>query len=181
MDQARRDEIDGHIDAQTCSVCGGHLDYSEGYYTVSHAHWICVYPDGYASADQQLAAMKAKVENAVAALGIKPKRHQASIGQGGPTNKLKIIVADSAKEHFGTDDVTEVNIYLPPPVWRQHRFDVMRVEGSMSVNGRKVCFGSWVSVSELIKYRKVKFDNDWPNLGMFPDLESKRTRNKKHD
>jgi hypothetical protein len=36
-----RARIDAHREAQTCSICGKHLDYSQGYHSVSHAHWVC--------------------------------------------------------------------------------------------------------------------------------------------
>lgn len=36
-----RAKIDAHREAQTCSICKKHLEYSDGYHTVSHAHWGC--------------------------------------------------------------------------------------------------------------------------------------------
>jgi len=36
-----RAKIDAHRDAQTCSICGKHLDYGDGYHTTSHSHWKC--------------------------------------------------------------------------------------------------------------------------------------------
>ena len=33
--------IDAHREAKTCSICKQHLDYSQGYHSVAHAHWDC--------------------------------------------------------------------------------------------------------------------------------------------
>jgi len=174
--EQRQDRIEAHRQAQTCSICSKHLNYSEGCYTVTHAHYSCAFPTGYKSPVQNFEEAASKMDAAMANLGFKRKRQQAKIGEGGPTRKLKEIIEVSAKEHFEADTVSEISIFLPPPVWRQHRFDVMRVEGSMLVDGRKIMFGSWASVSQLNQYRRVKFDNDWPSLDMSPDLETKRTR-----
>ena len=176
--EERLDRVEAHRLNQTCSVCKLHLNYADGCYTVTHAHYDCAFPKGYKSVEQQFEEHAKKMDEAMGALGFKPKRQQARIGEGGPTKKLREIIEHSAKEHFGGNSVTEIHIYLPPPVWRQTRFDVMRVEGSMKVDGRSISFGSWFSVSELIKYRQLKWDNDWPNLDMSPVTESKRTRAK---
>lgn len=176
--EERLDKIEAHRLAQTCSICGKHLDYADGCYTVTHSHYDCAFPKGYKSPLQQFEEDAAKMDEAMGALGIKRKRQQAKIGHGGPTKKLIEIIETSAKEHFGAEVVTDINVYLPPPVWRQHRFDVQRVEGSMRVDGRSISFGSWAGVSELIKYRRLKWNNDWPNLDMNPVYETKRTRSK---
>ena len=119
-----------------------------------------------------------KLDAAPVSSGFKPKRQKSSIGEGAPTKKLMEIIEVSAKEYFGAESVTDIHILLPPPVWRQARFDVMRVEGSMKVDVRSISFGSWISVSELIKYRQLKWDGDWPGLDMSPVYETKRTRSK---
>lgn len=172
----RLNRIEAHLLAQTCSICGKHLDYADGCYTVTHSHYACAYPNGYKSFAQQFKENSEKMDACMGALGIKPKRRQAKIGEGSPTKRLKEIIEVSAKEHFGTEAITDINVYLPPPVWRQHRFDVRRVEGSMRVDGRTVTFGSWSGVTELVKYRRVTWDDDWPAAEMNPLLETRRTR-----
>jgi hypothetical protein len=174
--EQRRDRIDAHRDAQTCSICSKHLDYSEGYYTHTHAHTACQSPGGHQAAGADFEAAKARIEQSLTALGFKPKRQQARLGQGGPTKKLIAIIEASAKEHFDTEDVRDVVVHLAPPVWRQTKFDVRRIDGSMLVNGRRIMFGSWDNVGELVKHRKVLFDNDDPGVEVSPDLETKRTR-----
>jgi hypothetical protein len=174
--EAELDRIEAHRQAQTCSICCKHLDYADGCYTVNHSHYNCAFPTGYKTPEQTFKDAEQRMDQALATFGFRPKRKQARIGEGGPTKKLKIIIEDSAKEHFGAEDVTDINLYLPPPVWRQHRFDVQRVEGSMLVDGRRIMFGSWVGVSKLVKYRRVTWVNDWPALDMNPVLETKRTR-----
>lgn len=178
--EQRQDRIEAHRAAQTCSICGKHLNYADGCYTISHAHYDCAFPTGYKSPEQKFEEDAKKVYEAFGALGFKPKRQQAKIGEGGPTKKLKTIIEVSAKEHFGADSVTDIQVFLPSPVWRQTRFDVMRVQGSMKIDGRSISFGSWASVSELIKYRRLKWDNDWPSPDMSPVYETKRTRPKAH-
>ena len=176
--EAELDRIDSHILAQTCSICGEHLNYSDGYYSVEHAHYDCAFPKGYKSPSQQFKDAAEKLDGAMSALGFKRKCQQSKIGDGGPTKKLKGIIEISAREHFEAEAVTDINVYLPPPVWRPFSFDVQRVEGSMRVDGRTVSFGSWASVSELIKYRRLKWDTDWPTRDMSPVYETKRTRGK---
>lgn len=174
--QERQDKIEAHRLNQTCSVCKLHLNYADGCYTVTHAHYDCAFPRGYKSPTQQFEEHAAKMDDALGALGFKRKRQQARIGEGGPTKKLKEIIEISAKEHFGAEVVNEVNVHLAPPVWRQARFDVQRLEGTMRVDGRSVAFGSWANVSELIKYRRVTWDNDWPILDMSPAYGTRKTR-----
>ena len=176
--EERLDKIEVHRCAQTCSICGKHLDYADGCYTVTHSHYDCAFPKGYKSPAQQFEEDAEKIDKALSALGFKRKPQRTKIGQGAPTKKLKEIIEVSAKEHFGAESVTDIKIYLPSPVWRQYRFDVKRVDGDMRVDGRTISFGSWASVSELIKYHRVKWDNDWPILDMLPIYETKRTRAK---
>lgn len=176
--EERLDRIEGHRQAQTCSICGKHLNYSDGCYTVTHAHYSCAFPTGYKSPAQDFEEAAAKMDEAMGALGFKRKRKQAKLGYGGPTKKLIEIIETSALEHFGAKVVTDINVFLAPPVWRQARFDVTRFEGNMKVDGRSISFSSWFCVSELIKYRQLKWDNDWPNLDMSPVLDTKRTRTK---
>jgi hypothetical protein len=149
--EAELDRIEAHRQAQTCSICLQHLDYAEGCYTVDHSHYNCAFPTGYKTPAQTVKNAEQRIDKALATFGLKPKRTQARMGEGGPTKKLKSIIEESAKEHFGAEDVSDIEIYLPPPVWRQYRFDVQRVEGSMLVDGRRIAFGSWASVSELVQ------------------------------
>jgi len=104
------------------------------------------------------------------------KRRRAKVGEGGPTRKLKEIIEASAKEHFDAKTVADINIFLPPPVWRRCRCDVHLIDGNMRVDGRLVSFGSWACVSELIKYHRVTWGNDWPVPDMSPIYETRRTR-----
>lgn len=63
----RRDEwrakIDAHRDAQTCSMCGKHLDYNDGYHTTSHAHWKCWVAETQAIFAQRPTGMALRVAN----------------------------------------------------------------------------------------------------------------------
>lgn len=142
-------------------------------------HYDCEWPNGQSSSKRDYEDATAKMDAALKRLGFKPKRHQAPIGEGGPTEKLREIIRASALEHYQAKEVAEIMIHLPPPVWRQHRFDVMRVEGSMRVDGDLVTFGSWYTVTQLIKFTRLKFDQDKPGVGMYPDPASKRTRSRK--
>src|ERR1035437_3061982 len=109
--QERLDKIESHREAQTCSICGKHLDYADSCYTVTHSHYDCEFPKGYKSHAQQFKEDAANMDKAMDALGFKPKRQQAKIGEGSPTKKLKEIIEVSAKEHFDADDVADINIY----------------------------------------------------------------------
>lgn len=174
----RFERIEAHREAQTCSICNKHLDYADGCYTITHTHWDCQYPNGYKSPLERFEESAASMDKAMSDFGIKPKRKCTRLGTGGPTKKLISIIEISAKEQFETDNVRDIEIYLAPPVWRQSRFDVMSIEGSITINERKIVFGAWEKVTELIKYKRVKFDDDFPNLNMSPDYDTKRTRNK---
>lgn len=174
--EAPLDSLEAHRQAQTCSICGTHLNYAEGYYSRTPAHYDCAVPTGTKLASQRFEDTVAPMDTPTGTLGLTPKRQQAKLGKGGPTQKLKDIIETSAKEHFDTAAVTDVKVYLPAPVWRHNRFDVRRVEGSMRVDDRPVAFGAWEPVSELIKYRRVTWNSDWPSLDMSPDYETKRTR-----
>lgn len=129
---------------------------------------------------EELGDSTKKFDESLAALGFKRKRQQSKIGEGGPTKKLKELIEISAKEHFGAEVVSDINIYIAPPVWRQARFDVMRLEGDMCLDGRKVNFGSWAGVTALIKYERLMWDNDWPFAQMLPVTSTKKTRTKQH-
>lgn len=161
---------------ESCPICKNVVYADEGYYSITMAHYDCAFPGGYREPLDEFAEAAKKADAAFDALGLKRKRVQAPIGTGGPTKKLIQLIEVSAREHFETDDVTDVRIYLPPPVWRQFRFDVMRVEGSFMLCGIRHSLGSWASVTDLIKYRRVKFVYDHPQYEILPIPETRRGR-----
>lgn len=82
--------IESHREAQTCSVCGHHLDYSQGYYSLEHAHSICVFPDRRA---ETLTSIFAKGDAALAALGCKPTRKPVGLGKSAMWAKALAVQA----------------------------------------------------------------------------------------
>lgn len=175
MDAAEDARIEAHIAAQTCSVCHRHLDYAQGYYSTLHAHADCVHPDGRPPIRQAYEESATQIDRGFAEMGLGRQRHSVPLGSGGPTRKLQEIIRDSARDQFATEDVDDVQVWLPAPVWRQHRFDVMRVEGSMRIDGHTRPFGSWASVTELIRYRRVTFLSDPPGYEIVPDRSTRRS------
>lgn len=163
--------MDRHVVNKHCPICEKVVYADEGYYSINMAHYDCQFPAGQKSVQETLDAIDEKLSK----LGIKATRKP--IGQGVSSQKLIRILEESAKSHFETGSISDIQLYLPSPVWRQYRFDVMRVEGSMMVDGRKITFGSWSSVSDLVKYRRVKFESDHPGFYVLPDIETRRTRN----
>lgn len=127
--EERLARIAGHRDAQTCSICLKHLDYADGCYSLTHAHYDCQFPPGEPSIDDALVQATARLDAALDNLGFKPKRRRAKAGTGASALKLIALITASAKEHFETENVTDVQLTIAPPVWRQERFDVMRIEG----------------------------------------------------
>ena len=176
MDAAEDARIEAHIAAQTCSVCHRHLDYAQGYYSTLHAHADCVHPDGRPSLQHPYAKASATIDRGFAEKGLGGQRRSAPLGSGGPTRQLREIIQDSARDQFATEDVDDVQIWLPAPVWRQHRFDVMRVEGSLRVDGHAYPFGSWDSVTDLVRYRRLTFITEPPGYLIVPDQKTRRTR-----
>lgn len=174
----RRKRIEAHQEAQTCSICLKHLNYADGCYSLTHAHYDCQFPPETRYVDETLAQTTAKLDAALANLGFKPKIRRAKAGTGASALKLIALITASAKEQFDTENVTDVQLSIAPPVWRQARFDVMRVEGSMTIDGRKIPLGSWYPIKTLIQYKKVLLIEDWPALEIVPD-ESKKTPSKK--
>lgn len=164
-----------------CSICRKPVLPGEARYTITENHYDCEFPNGVkvGSRADSFDEMDRKVDEVFAMLGQKRKRIQAALGTGGPTRKLVEIILASAKEHFETDDVVEVKIYLPPPVWRQVRFDVQRLEGSMLVCGKLVLFASWCTVSELIRFKRVTFTPRNPDLELNPDRSQPRGRRRR--
>jgi hypothetical protein len=169
---------EAEADVHTCTICSKVVIPGEAIYGVTRNHYDCEWPNGQSSPKRDYEDATAKMDAALKRLGFKAKRHQAAIGEGGPTEKLREIIRASALEHYKAKEVAEIKIHLPPPVWRQHRFDVMRVEGSMRVDGDLVTFGSWYTVTQLIKFTRLKFDQDKPGVGMYPDPASRRTRSR---
>ena len=159
-----------------CSICKKPVIAGEARYTVTENHYDCEFPNGVQSTGERFAEMDKQVDEVFEALGLKRKRIQSPLGQGGPTKKLIEILSVSAREHFETEDVADIKIYLAPPVWRQARFDVQRFEGSMQVRGRLELFGSWYTVSQLIKFRRVKFTSRGTDLELSPDQAQPRRR-----
>ena len=176
MDAAEDARIEAHIAAQTCSVCHRHLDYAQGYYSTLHAHAECAHRNGRPSLRQAYAEASARINHDFAEMGLGHRRRSAPLGSGGPTRALREIIRDSARDQFATEDVDDVQIWLPAPVWRQHRFDVMRVEGSVRIDGHTRPFGSWASVTELTRYRRVTFLSDPPGYEIVPDHATRRSR-----
>jgi hypothetical protein len=80
--------------------------------------------------------------------------------------------------------VSDVQIYLASPVWCQERFDVRKFEGSVLIDGKRVAFGSWASVGELLKYRELRViqdEKDWWHLELDAIAETRRIRRKPED
>lgn len=153
-----------------CKICGKPVYADEGYNTVSQNHYDCERRER-----QAFEQSVRRIDGLMAELTGR-SRPRVHVGDGKPTAKLVALIEESAREQFGEDSISDVKVYLPPPVWRQYRFDVMRVEGSMKIDGISTGFGSWVTVTELNKYRRLQFDGRRPNLDLRPVYETRRRR-----
>lgn len=174
--EERLERIEAHQEAQTCSICLKHLDYTDGCYSLTHAHYDCQFPPGAPSVDEALTQATEKLDAALSSVGFKPKRRRAKDGTGASALKLIALITASAKAHFETENVTDVQLSIAPPVWRQAKFDVMRIEGSMVVDNRTIQLGSSYPIKTLNQYDKVLFEDDWPALNITPDESSKKLR-----
>lgn len=160
---------------ESCPHCGKSVYADEGYYSTTGAHWDC-----HSKSLSELDAAITKAKSAVTALtGKRPKRIRAKRGTGGPTKKVAAMIQVAIERHFEDACVSDVQIYLASPVWCQERFDVRKFEGSVLVDGKRVTFGSWASVGELLKYRELRViqdEKDWWHLEIDAIAETRRAR-----
>ncbi|MHB0927753.1 MAG: hypothetical protein ACYC3W_02360 [Candidatus Nanopelagicales bacterium] len=159
-----------HLVTASCKLCGRPVYADEGYHAVSQNHYDCEHRErqAFEQSVKRLDGLMAEMTGRS-----KPRMR---VGEGKPTAKLVTLIEASAREQFGEGAISDVKVFLPPPVWRQYRFDVMRVEGSLKINGIPIGFGSWAAVTELIKYRRLKFDGVGPVWDLSPVYETRRRR-----
>lgn len=159
-----------HLVKAVCEVCGRPVFADEGYHTLSLDHYACETAEKRA-----FEQTRERIDGLMTDLTGRSKP-RVRVGEGKPTAKLVALIEASAREQFGEGAIADVKVFLPPPVWRQYRFDVQRVEGSLKINGILIEFGSWAAVTELIKYRRLKFDGAGPVWDLSPVYETRRRR-----
>lgn len=130
-----------------CPSCGLPVYADQGYYSIDMSHWTC-----HEKEVQALDKAIGKVKELVG----KPKVKRRPRGCGGPTLKLKELAASALKDFYSATTVTDVEIYVNPPVWNHSRFDVTRFQGSALVDGLLRTFTSWHTVSKLVKAKRLK-------------------------
>lgn len=167
--------------SEPCSICSKAVIDGDAVYSITGNHYDCEFPNGQKSPLHHFKAAEQRLDAALSSFGFKPKRQQARLGEGLPSKKLKALIVESAKLQFGSSDVGEVRLFLPPPVWRQYRFDVVRVEGSVMIDGDSLSFHAWNSVGDLVKYRQLRFNDERPIADLAPVPGSRRTRSRTPD
>lgn len=154
-----------YLVSEACKTCKQPVYADQGYYSVTGEHYDC-----HQRGCDELTAATARLEQLV---GSKPQGTRR--GEGASVAKLKLMIEAALKAKFETEDVKEIDIYLTSPTWCRDIYDVHRFEGSAVVDGLRRSFGSWNTVTECLKYRAVKFDNDMV-MDLSPAYETKRGR-----
>jgi hypothetical protein len=150
---------------ENCRTCKKPVYADEGYYSVTGEHYDC-HKRGLGEFEKSVARID---------LLFGTKRQTARRGEGASVAKLKVMIVAALSTKFGTDDVRDVEIYLTSPTWCRDTYDVHRFEGSAIVDGNKRSFGSWATVSQCLKYRELRLDDDLI-MDLSPVIETKRGR-----
>lgn len=160
---------------EICRACKKPIQPGSMIYTIGPEHWEC-----HEKKQAEFTESCRKVDELI---GRPNKKRRKRIGEGASAEKLKQIIVDSAREQFKLtdEDSCEVDLYLAPPVWRRRIYDVMRVEGTLVINGQKHPFGSWEKVTDLIKYRRISIDQHPAVWEVNPVEKTRRTRGRKEN
>lgn len=141
----------------SCPVCSKPVYASEGYYSHTGAHASCSRPIDTKPFD--ISSLDIGLKGTSKAIA-KAKAPRKPIGEGSTSRKLIAMIEKEAKAFFCTDNIRHVQLYLPSPVWRQKRFDVVLVEGSLQSDGLTIFFRSWSGVTALVKGKSLEFEGE---------------------
>lgn len=166
-----------------CPSCHKPVFPSQGYHTVSGSHWSCHVKaeTEFKAAVERLEGSSRRTQEALAGLAArlgvtaKPVKRRVPRGEGSAVQKLKLLVAQAFENQFKAQ-VTEVQIYLNPPVWNRPEYDVTRFQGGVTfVPGSGIpsrTFDSWYTVTQLVRAGSVALVLDAPVFKLVPGSTS---------
>lgn len=155
-----------YLVSESCKTCKKPVYADEGYHSVSGEHYDCHQRDR-----DEFTKVADRLDQILGS-----KRQVSRRGDGASVARLKQMIEAALKAKFETDDVQDIAIYLTSPTWCRDTYDVHRFEGSARVDGFLRSFGSWATVTDCLKYREVKFNDEWPCMDLSPAVETKRGR-----
>ncbi len=162
-------------DDEICRVCGKPIEPFTLMYSIGPEHWDCH--------ARQLKEEKEGIDrmNRLLSDFSIHKKPYVRVGNGGPTHRLRELILDCARQQFPDVGLIEIKRLVPTTgAWRQARFDVRRFDGSILLDGKLHVFGSWHTITDLLKYRQLAFHEDGlSSWSLAPVLETRRTRTRK--
>ncbi len=165
-----RDDPSDADEPAICRACGQPIEPFSEIYAIGPEHWAC----HQKSVGESQAAIQ-RMDSLLSEFSTRKKPY-VPVGQGGPTRKLEALVLESAREEFPGAEITDVRLRPVDPYWRRVALDVRRIEGSITIDGRQQLVHSWHNVTELVRYRKLKWTYDNPGWELSPDQQTRRVR-----